>query len=111
MAGCFSTWRREIDKVWRSCLTLRGLLAARWRDKAAWSGSEAALAAADAARGAVLAAAVQHDRLLTSRDPLQTVWVAGALWAASILGSVFRRAQAFLLSLSSRLHGMHVSPC
>ncbi len=65
---------------------------ARWRDRAAWSGSEAALAAADAARGAVLALAAQHDRLLTSRDAVQTVWVAAALWAAAVLGRMFRRA-------------------
>ena len=93
--------------VWQSRLTLRNPFAARWRDKAAWSGSEAALAVADAARGAVLAAAAQHDRLLTSRDPLQTVWVAAALWAASVLGSVFRRARAFLHCLGSRSDGIH----
>ncbi len=68
------------------------LPAARWRDRAAWSGSEAALTAADAARGAVLALAAQHDRLLTSRDAVQTVWVAAALWAAAVLGRIFRRA-------------------
>ncbi len=72
------------------------LPAARWRDQAAWSGSEAALTAADAARAAVLALAAQHDRLLTSRDAVQTVWVAAALWAAAVLGRMFRRAACVL---------------
>ncbi|KAK9822490.1 hypothetical protein WJX81_002303 [Elliptochloris bilobata] len=67
----------------------RSVVSARWRDRAAWSGSEAVLAAAHAGRAAVLAAAAQHDRLLTSRDPVQTVWVAAAVWAASVLGSMF----------------------